>query len=511
MSETSSNNKRIAKNTIFLYIRTLFTLLVSLYTSRVVLQMLGVDDYGIYNVIGGLVAMFSVGSGALSISISRFITFEIGHGDKDKLRRIFSTSVLIQLGISLLVVCLAEIIAIWFIRNEMQIPADRLDAAEWVLHWSVLTFCISLISIPYNACIIAHEHMKVFAYISILEVSLKLAVCFLLVVSPFDRLKFYAVLLAVVAVVVRLVYAAYCHRHFEETQGKTVFDKAILKEMLGFSGWSFFTNTTSVLNNQGVNMLINVFFGVAVNAARGIALQVESAVVSFVNNFTMAVNPQITKSYASGDIHRMYSLVCNGAKYSYFAMLLMALPIICETETILNIWLTEVPEHTVIFVQLSLILGMCDCVGSSGYTACMAAGKIRKYSLVITPLGLLEFPFVWIAFSLGAPVESAYYLYVFVKVVVIIARLFLLREMIGLKVKTFVIKVFRPILFTTAAAIIVPVMIIYMLPPSLYRLALTLVAGLSSVTLSSLYLGMSQGERTVIISKAMQIIKKIKK
>lgn len=503
-----SDNKRIAKNTFFLYIRTLFSLLVSLYTSRIVLEMLGVDNYGIYNVVGGLVSMFSVCSGALSGAISRFITFEIGHGDREKLRRIFSTSVIIQLCIAAVVVVLAETVAAWFIRCEMQIPPSRMEAAEWVLHWSILTFVINLISIPYNACIIAHEHMKVFAYISILEVSLKLAVCYLLVVSPYDRLKLYAVLLALVALLIRGVYASYCHRHFKETRGKIVFDKSIFKEMLGFSGWTFFTNTNSLLNNQGVNMLMNVYFGVAVNAARGIAAQVENAVVSFVNNFTMAVNPQITKNYASGNLARMYSLVCEGAKFSYFAMLLMALPIICEARIILHIWLTVVPEHTVIFVQLSLVLGMFDCVGSSGYTACMATGKIRKYSLIITPLGLLEFPFVWIAFSAGAPAVSAYYLYVFVKAAVVVARLFLLRELTGLKVMTFVSQVFRPMLYTTLLAVVPSVLILLTVPQSILRLALSVVVGVVSVAVSSLCVGMTAKERTIIIDKAMTILKK---
>lgn len=257
-------------------------------------------------------------------------------------------------------------------------------------------------------------------------------------------------------------------------------------------------------------MLMNVHFGVAVNAARGIATQVENAVLQFVNNFTTAINPQITKSYAAGDKERMFSLVCQGAKFSYFAMLLMALPIICEADTILRIWLVEVPEYTVIFVQLSLILGMCDCVGISGYTACAATGKMRKYALVLTPIGLLEFPLTWLFFLYGASVVSAYYLYIFVKVLVIIARLFMLHDMIGLKPVIFVKKVFRPMFLTSLLALVPSVAIVCCMPPSLLRLLLSVLLGVSSVVTASLFVGMTTNERNVIIGHFHKVLAKIR-
>ena len=504
---TSENNKRIAKNTLFLYIRTLFVLLVSLYTSRVILRVLGISDYGIYQVIGGLVAMFGVLSTALSAAISRFITFEIGSGNKEKLCRVFSTSIIIQFIIAFIVLLLAEVIAIWFVQTQMKIPEGRMIAAQWVLHCSLITFCINLVSVPYNACIIAHEHMKTFAYISVLDVLLKLIVCFCIFISPVDKLIFYAVLLTVEAVIIRIIYSFYCHRHFEESRSKLIFDKTIFRDMLSFSGWSFFTNTNSILNNQGVNMLINVFFGVTVNAARGIAVQVENAVLQFVNNFTVAINPQITKSYASGEMERMYSLVCRGAKFSYFAMLLVALPIVCEAEKILNIWLTVVPEHTVIFVRLSLVLGVFDCIGASGYTACAAAGKMKRYALILTPIGLLEFPLTWMFFGMGAPAVSTYYLYIFVKFLVVIARLFLLRDMVGLTPVIFVKNVFRPILFTTLVAVLPSIFVIYVFPQSFWRLFISVIVALSTVSLASLYIGMTVGERQIIMERVYKLLR----
>lgn len=509
MSNNSANNKRIAKNTIVLYIRTLFVMLISLYTSRVILQALGVEDYGIYQVVGGLVAMFSVISASLSAAISRFITFEIGSGNKERLKKIFATSATIQIIIASTILVLTEIIGIWFMETEMQIPAERLNAARWVLHCSVLTFCINLMSVPYNACIIAHERMSTFAYIGIFEAVTKLGICYLIMVSPIDRLIFYALLMMALAIITRIIYVTYCHRKFEESHTKPGFKKSVFKEMIGFSGWSFFNNTAFILNNQGVNMLMNVFFGVTINAARGIAVQVETAVMQFVNNFTTAINPQITKSYAAGDMEAMHKLVCRGAKFSYFSMLLLALPIIIEAEQILNIWLVDVPQYTVIFVQLSLVMGMCDCIGNTGYTACIATGKIKWYSIIITSVAFLEFPLAWVIFSIGALPQYAYYTYIAIKITILFVRMMLMEKMVGLKATMYIKNVFIPILLTTVTAIALPILLSQMVSPSIMRICLTIIASFISVIISALYLGMNINERKVILSKGKSLINKL--
>lgn len=486
-------------------------MLVSLYTSRVVLSVLGVEDYGVYQVIGGLVSMFSIISASLSAAISRFITFELGSGNQEKLKRIFATSLLIQIGLSIIIVIIAEFVGLWFLENKMQIPDGRMEAAHWVLHCSLITFCINLLSVPYNACIIAHERMKAFAYVSIIEVLLKLGVVYLISVSPIDRLISYAILLTLTALAVRLIYTIYCHRNFEESKTKIVFDKAIFKEMIGFSGWSFFNNTSVIFNTQGVNMLINVFFGVAVNAARGIASQVESAVLQFVNSFTTAINPQITKSYANGDLDGMHSLICRGAKFSYYSMLLLSLPIIIEAKQILSLWLVDVPEYTVIFVQLSLIMGMCDCIGTTGYTACMATGKIKRYSLTLTPIIILVFPLSWVLFALGAPIVSTYYLYILIKVSVLFVRMCLMKRMIGLKPVLYTKKVFLPILLTTIISVMLPILVISIMDESFIRLILLFIVSTISVGISALFLGMTKNERNMILHKCMTLISKIVK
>ena len=485
-------------------------LVIALYTSRVILDVLGVEDYGVYQVIGGMVAMFAVISSSLSAAISRFITYEIGKGNKERLNRIFATSIVIQIVISLIVLVVAEVVGLWFMQAKMQIPEGRLEAAYWVLHCSVITFCINLLSVPYNACIIAHEHMKAFAYVSVIEVSLRLAICYLITVSPIDRLISYAILTALTSLAIRIIYTTYCHRHFEESRTKLFFDKSIFKEMFGFAGWSFFNNSVHIFNSQGVNMLINVFFGVTLNAARGVANQVENAVMQFVNNFTLALNPQITKSYAAGDLDGMHRLVCRGARFSYFLMLLMSLPLICEADTILHIWLMVVPPHAVSLVQLSLVLGLVDSIGFSGYTACMATGKLRTYSLVISSIGVLEFPLSWLAFSMGGPIEMCYYIYVAVKAIVLVVRMFLLQSMVGLKVRMYTKSVFVPIIATTLIAILPSLLIIYILPPTFLRLVLSVIVGVASAGVSALYIGMDSHERTLILSKLQLSIEKFR-
>lgn len=497
--ENSINNKRIAKNTLVLYCRTLVVLVVSLYTSRLVLNALGVEDYGTYNVVGGVVAMFSVISGALSSAISRFITFELGKGNKEKLRLIFSSSVNIQVGISLIVLLIGEIVGVWFLNYQMNIPQERLVAANWVLQCSLLTFCINLISIPYNACIIAHERMQAFAYITILEAFLKLTVCILILISPWDKLISYAILLLCVALIIRLIYGIYCHQNFAESHYQLTFDRRVLKEMTGFAGWNFFTNSAYILNTQGVNLLINIFFGVGVNAARGIATQVDHAVMQLVNSFTTALNPQITKSYAAGNMDGMVSLVCRGAKFSYFLLFLLALPILMETEYILTVWLKIVPEHAVNFVRLAIIASLVNIVGKTGYTAAMATGSIRRYVLWVTPVGSMVFPLTWISFFFGAPSESTYIVFIIVYVVVEAVRLWIMKGLLDFPIGLFLEKVIIRILFVTAISLIVPLTIIVCMEPSWERAVLSFVTCIACSIFCTYTLGLSANEKKVII------------
>lgn len=499
MSETTSNNKRIAKNTLLLYFRTFLLMAITLYTSRVVLATLGVNDYGIYNVVGGFVAMFAVISGALSSSISRFITFELGHGDKDKLSKIFSTSVNIQIILGVLILILGETIGIWFLNARMNIPAERMYAANWVLQCSLISFIINLISVPYNAAIIAHEKMKAFAYVSILEAVLKLGIVYLLLVSDSDKLILYAILQVAVALLIRFVYGLYCNRNFTECHYHLVYDKSLLKEMTSFAGWNFLTNGAYILNTQGVNLLINIFWGIAINAARGIATQVDAAIMQFVNNFTTAINPQIIKSYAAGDREAMFKLVCRGSKFSYFLLLFFAIPFICEAETILSLWLKEVPAHTVTFFRLTVLASMVNIIGNSQYTACQATGKIRNYTIIITSIGCMVFPITWLLYKWELPVECTYYVYILIYFILDIVRLFLMRSLLQFPIKMFLREVFQVIAGVTLLAVILPIVEVYLFPQTWWRLPVTFVLSTISVGASIYMIGLSWSERDLIV------------
>lgn len=508
MSDISASNKRIAKNTLFLYFRTILVMVISLYTSRVILATLGVEDFGTYNAVGGVVAMFGMISGALSSAISRFITFELGRGGTDRLKRVFSTSVNIQIGIALVIFMLGETIGLWFLNSKMSIPVGRMGAANWVLHCSLLTFAINLISIPYNAAIIAHERMSVFAYVSILEVSMKLAVAYLLYISLWDKLITYSILLVMVAACIRLVYGIYCSRHFAETRYEAVYDKSLVKEMAGFAGWSFLTNTAYLFNTQGVNILINLFFGVGVNAARGIATQVEHALVQFVNNFTTALNPQITKSYAVGNMQEMNMLIIRGAKFSYLLSLLICLPLIMETGFVLRLWLVEVPEHTVAFVRLAIVATMIDRLGNTGYTACMATGNIRRYVLWITGVGCLVFPLTYFAYRMGAAAEMAYVVFILVYIGVTATRLWIMKGLLHFPVWDFIREVVFRIVLVSAVALILPAVVISTMPQSFARLMISVAVTLLSVVASGYLFGLTGNERSKLIAKGVQLIGK---
>ena len=442
--DNTSGAKKIAKNTLLLYFRMAVILLVGLYTSRVVLDSLGETDYGIYNVVGGVVAMFGIISGALSSAISRFITFELGRGG-GRLRMIFRCAVLVQLALAAVVVAVGEPVGIWFIGEKMTIPAERVASAQIVLQFSLLTFVLNLLSVPYNATIVAHEKMGAFAAVGLFEGFAKLGVALLLAVSPIDTLVWYALLMCVVALCVRVFYAFYCRRHFPECRlfkdsGGGIgadggIDRGILREMFGFAGWNFIGVSAGVLKDYGGNILINLYSpSPAVNAGRGIAMQLSGAVQGFVTNFMTAVNPQITKSYASGEHEYMHRLVRKSAKFSFFLILFFALPLIFETDWLLGLWLREIPEYASVFVRLLLVLVLSDSLSAPLITMQLATGKIKRYQLTVGGLLLLNVPVSWALLACGLGVEWVVAVAIVLSQVAMFARLFLLRGMVGMDV-----------------------------------------------------------------------------
>lgn len=509
MSNTTENNKRIAKNTLLLYFRMLFLMAVSLYTSRVVLNALGVEDFGIYNVVGGVVAMFSVLSGSLSAAISRFITYELGKGNQKNLNKIFSSAVTIQLGLAGIIILLAETIGIWFLNVKMNIPEVRMEAANWVFQFSILTFAINLISVPYNASIIAHEKMSAFAYISILEAVGKLTIAYLIAISPIDKLIFYAILMCVVALVVRLAYGNYCKRHFSECTYHFSWDKQLLKSMFSFAGWNFIGASSAVLRDQGGNVVINLFCGPAVNAARGIAFQVNNAVNQFVTNFMTALNPQITKSYASGDKEYMMTLIFQGARLSFYMLFLLSLPILVNTHYILTLWLKIVPEHAVLFVQLILIFALSESISQPLITAMLATGKIRNYQIIVGGLQMMNLPVSYILLRIGYFPEIVIVVAICISQCCLGARLILLRKMINLSITKYLKNVYLNIIIVSIIAVILPLISAYYIKESFINFILiSLIAVIC--TLSSIYfIGCNNQEREFIHQKLGTIKSKI--
>lgn len=508
MPDTSFNNRKIAKNTLLLYFRMLLTMAVSLYTSRIILNTLGVEDFGIYNVVGGVVAMFSIISGSLSAAISRFITYELGREGYDRLKVIFSSAVTIEVILAFLICILAEVGGVWFLNTQMNIPVERVVAANWVLQCSIFTFMINLISIPYNAAIIAHERMKAFAYVSILEVVLKLLVAFALYIVIFDKLKVYAVLLLIVALIIRFVYAYYCKRHFKECTYRFIYDKEVLREMAGFAGWNLIGSSAGVLKDQGVNIVINLFCGTTVNAARGIAVQVNNATQSFVRNFMTALNPQITKSYASSDSEYLMKLLYKGSRLSFYMLLLLSLPIIIETDCILSVWLKVVPEHTVNFVRLILVLAMCESISLPLITVMLATGKIRNYSIIVGGLNMMNFQFSYLLLYWGFEPESTILLAIVISQGCFIIRIVMLRKKTGLSARNFIREVYMNIIIVSVLSCIFPMLIYNVVGDRVLRIVLVVVGSFISTSTVIYYVGCTSNERAFVKSKIRKLFKK---
>lgn len=500
MSDTSVNNKRIAKNTLLLYVRLFITMAIGLFTSRVVLNTLGVSDYGVYNVVAGFVTMFSLLTGSLSAAISRFLTYNLGKGDLKKLQVVFSTSITIMIAMAIIVILFAELFGLWFLNSQLNIPDGRMEAANWVFHLAVISFAINLISAPYNASIISHERMDAYAYISIIEVTLKLVIVYMLYISPFDKLVTFSFLLLVVSIVIRSVYGLYCSKMFAECHYSFVFDKSLLKEMGNFAGWNLMGSGAYLFNTQGVNIVTNIFFGVTTNAARGIANQVEGIAKQFVANFTIAINPQITKSYAIGDINYMHSLICRGAKFSYLLMLFFVVPFMFETETIMRLWLKIYPPEAPLFLRLSMIGTMFDMLGNSTANAAWATGNIKKYYIIIGTVGSLVFPISWICFLFGAPAYSSYIVFIVIYIILMILKVYIIKSLVCFDPKMFYKEVLLRIAPTTIIAFVLPFILYFALSSGLCKTLTVVVISEVSVGLSILLIALTASERNKILS-----------
>lgn len=501
MQPNTSNNKRIAINTIMLYFRMFLTMGVALFTSRVILQSLGVQDYGIYNVVAGFVSMFTFINSAMTSATQRYITFAIGKQESNRMNTVFCTSMNIHILISVLLVIAAETFGLWFLNTHMTIPQDRMIAANVVYQFAILSTVVMIVSTPYNALIVAHEKMSAFAYISILDVSVKLLIAYLLYISTYDRLIVYAVLMFLAQFIIRQIYSIYCHRHFPESKFHIIKDKPLFKEMVSFSVWNLFGNLASVGAGQGVNIVLNMFFGPVVNAARGVAIQVQNAVMGFSNNFQMAMNPQITKNYATGNLAYMHTLIYASSKYSFFLLFILSLPIIIEADNILSVWLGIVPEHTTNFLRFALLTSIVNAMAGPLTIAAQANGKIKIYQSIVGGILLASFPISFICLKMGGRPEIVYWIDLFVVCLAQIFRIYMMRNMIKLSIRNYSKEVLYRVMMVAIFGSVLPILVYSILPKNTFLSFVSVCTiCLISVALSVYALGIKESERVKVVS-----------
>lgn len=494
-----SDNKRIAKNTIFLYIRMFLIMGVSLYTSRIVLRVLGADDFGLYNVVGGIVTMFTFLNGALAGATSRFITYEIGRKNDVQLHKVFNVALVTHIIIALIIVILAETVGLWLLYNKMVIPAERFNAAFGVYQISVVSCVFSITQVPYSATIIAHERMNIYAYVGIVEVILKLAIAYLIMISTYDKLIAYAFLLFAVQVLIMLYYRMYCNKRFAECKWMFVKERPMYKHMFVYAGSDMIGNLSILAQGQGLNILLNMFFGPAVNAARGIAYQVQGAVTQFSGNFMTAVKPQIIKQYASGRIKEMMQLVVQSSCFSYYLMLLIVMPICLEADYILTLWLGEYPDYTVSFLRLVLVLCMIQTLKTPRTTVFHATGKILLPNMVVGTILCLALPGAYIVLKLGGNPNSVFWTAIASMFVSEIAGIVIMKRLVVCSVRKYVLKVHLRCIIVTIVSLAIPIMIYEKVElQGLHRLLVTCILTTMSVSVVSYTLGLDRSLREKI-------------
>lgn len=506
-THSNIDTKRIAKNTLVLYVRMFIMLVIGLYTSRVILNTLGVSDYGIYNVVGGVVTVLSFLNSAMAGATQRYINIALGKREQKQLNKIISNSLVLHFVIALIILILAETVGLWFVNTYLVIPIERINAVNWVYQFSIFSFLVAIIQTPYNASIIAHEKMTAYAWITLFDVFMKLIIVFSLLFVTVDKLILYAALQFVGANITRLIYVRYCKKHFTECSiQKWNIDKRLMKSMFSFSSWTILGNFSYIGHTQGIAILINIFFGVTVNAAQGVANQINVCVKQFISNFTVALNPQIVKTYASNEIEAMHSLIFRGCKMSILMISLLVIPLILETPMILRVWLKLVPDYTVIFVRLILIITLFESFSSPLVTAQGATGNIKYYQILLTSIGLLHLPLTWLFFTFGYDAYYAQYVYLVIVIVIQIIRVLWVANSVDFSLNIFLKDVILRCVLSITVALIIPVILHIFLPSRLFTALVVCVVSVICMVLCSLFIGFSNNERTAILNI---LIKKI--
>ena len=506
---TEDNNKRIAKNTLFLYIRMAVVLIVALYTSRIVLQSLGVTDYGIYNVVGGIITVMSFLNGALTAGTNRFLTYELGKGDIAKLKETFSSSLNLHIGVAILAVIVGETLGLWLFYEKLVIPADRMGAAMWVYQLSILHIIFVFTQVPYNSSIIAHENMKIYAYVGLYEAFSKLLIAFLIQISPIDRLVFYALLLCLNSIAIQVFYRFYTHNRYEECRFRIVKNKEIYKKLLSYSGWDLFGNLAVVCQGQGINILLNMFLGPVVNAARAISFQMQGALNQFISNFLMAVRPQVIKNYAQGNPQEMYNLTFYAAKFSYMLMFLLMTPIIFEMDFVLHLWLGEsVPDQTNIFAVIILITALMQTFHSASLMSYHAIGRIKTGNIIGGSLMIAALPLSYIVLKIGGPAYSVFLVIFAVNFAQMFVTWYLVHNYAPYSYRELLKRVYLPCFIVSILGIIFPLVVVNLMSDGWLRFIIILVGTLVINLCIIWFAGLTISEKAKIQNMLKQRIHK---
>lgn len=503
----ASNNKRIAKNSIYLYLRMFFSMAISIYTSRVILSSLGITDYGINNLVAGLSGMFSMVMGPIASASARFVTVALGKKDHKELIRTFATSKLIHIMFAGVMLLLLETVGNWLLFNKLVIPQERLMAAFWVFQFSIFSLCLGFITIPYSGLIVAHERMGAFAYISIYESVMRLLIAIAISVASCDHLIFYGFLGLCVQISIQILYSWYSHRHFEESRHRLQLDRKMFKSILIYSAWTLNGSLAVIGCSQGLNILLNLFFGPTVNAARAIAVTVQGHCIKFVNSFQSAFSPQIMKSYSAGELEYMHKLLINSSKYSFYIMLLVTVPITMNVEYILNLWLGEYPEHCIEFVRITLMIGLVGTFRMPIINSIHATGDIKRFQMIEATVLLLVVPVSYIALKSGiTSPEIVFIISLGIEFITQIIRVFLVMPKIHMKVSAYFKKIFLP-----AGISFIPIAVLiafYRSEVNFSSFFVSLVFAEIVIVSSVWTLGVSKHERIVIGEKMKEIVNK---
>ena len=505
MQDNQSNNKRIAKNTIMLYLRMILVMLVSLFTSRVVLSTLGIEDFGIYNVVGGIVTTMTFLNSALAAASQRFISYEMGKGNTTSLNKVFSTSFEVHLVLAVICILLFESFGVWFLNYKLNISPLRLSAANWVFQCSIFSFAFSILNVPYNSTIIAHEKMGSFAYISILEVLLKLCIAVMLLYTNVDKLILYAVLYLIVSFIIHLCYRIYCNVSFQECKFQLVIDKNLFKRIFSFAGWSVAGNIGFTLKDPLSNIILNLFFGAKINAARGIAMQVNGVINSFATNFGMAINPQIVKQYASGNIARSISLVYIGARLSFYLLTIISIPFIINIDFILHLWLGNVPYYTNIFFILTILSSLIYSLSGTSSVAVQATGYIKWFSIGVCIIPIIELPITYLLMYLGHPPYVAMIPAIFINFISLLFRFYILKGLVvGYSWSYFLINIIIRPFFSFTLSFILCMAVKHTLDTGIVSLLISIFSSVIIASLIIFIVGITKDERMYIVNKILK-------